>query len=104
MELVMKNLDTLDAKQVPRRKLLIGAIAVGSAPLLAATGAQANVKLPKSAVKFTTVASNGRNCASCKLFQAPSSCTFVEGATDPNGTCWIWQSKSASPEHVASNS
>lgn len=100
----MKNLDTLDATRVSRRKLLVAAIAAGSAPLLATTGAQANVKLSKSAVKFTAVASNGKNCGSCKLFRAPSSCTFVEGVTDPNGTCWIWQSKIADQEHVASNS
>lgn len=99
----MKNLETPDTTQVSRRKLLVGAIAASAAPLLAVPGAHANVKLSKSAVKFIAVAGNGKTCGSCKLFQAPASCAFVEGVTDPNGTCWIWQGKPADPEHVASN-
>jgi hypothetical protein len=92
MELPMDKTLTLDSTQVSRRKLLVGGLAAGSATLLAATGAQAKVKLSKDSVKYTASASGGKNCGSCKLFRGPSSCVFVEGTTESNGACWIWQS------------
>ncbi|MCW2273137.1 hypothetical protein GJ654_03390 [Rhodoblastus acidophilus] len=91
----MTKLRTDGCPQISRRMLLVGGVAAGSAPLLAATDANANVKLSKAAVRFRTVAQDGKTCGACKLYRDPSSCTFVEGVTDPSCTCWIWRAKTA---------
>ncbi|MCW2283273.1 hypothetical protein M2323_001042 [Rhodoblastus acidophilus] len=84
------------SKGVSRRLLLTGGVAAGSAGLLAATGAQAQVKVPKSAVRFSSAATiAGHTCGGCKSFQAPSACLFVEGKTSPDCSCWIWRGKTA---------
>ena len=91
----MKKLHPPGPTQFSRRMLLAGGVAAGSASLLAATNANAKVKLSKESVKFSEAASNGHNCGSCKLFLAPSDCRFVRGPTSANCSCWIWQSKNA---------
>jgi secreted PhoX family phosphatase len=91
----MKTIHTLGSTQVSRRSLLIGGAAAGSASLLTASAANANVKVSKAAVRFSAVSTNGKNCSSCKLFVPSSSCMFVEGPTTPDGYCWIWRSKNA---------
>jgi hypothetical protein len=91
----MMNIHTLGSTPVSRRLLFIGGVAAGSAPLLQTSAANANVKVAKTAVRFSAVSTNGRNCGSCKLFVPPSSCMFVEGPTLPDGYCWIWSSKNA---------
>jgi hypothetical protein len=88
----MKNFNASNSTQISRRKLLVGGVAAGSATLLAATDANATVKLPKSAVRFSK-ATNGHNCGSCKLFVGPADCMFVQGPTPPEGSCWIWRAK-----------
>jgi hypothetical protein len=84
-----------NSTQISRRMLLAGGVAAGSATLLAATDANAKVKLTKDSVKFATTATNGHNCGSCKLFLAPSDCMFVQGGTSATCSCWIWQGKTA---------
>jgi hypothetical protein len=92
----MKTIHALGSTQVSRRTLLIGGVAASSASLLAASEANANVKVSKASVRFSSVSTTtGRNCGSCKLFLAPSDCRFVEGPTSPEGYCWIWSSKNA---------
>ena len=88
----MTTTHTRNAK-VSRRAVLIGGVAAGA--LLPVDEAGARVKLSKSAVHFSAPSADGRDCRSCKLFVAPASCMFVEGATEPNGYCWIWSRKSA---------
>ena len=90
----MKDVD--HSKQISRRMLLTGGVVAGSAALLAATDANANVKISKSAVRFSSVATvAGHNCGGCKAFHAPSECMFVQGATSPDCSCWIWRGKTA---------
>jgi hypothetical protein len=91
---IMTKPQTLGSTPISRRMLLAGGVAAGSASMLAATNAHATVKVPKEAVKFSTVASNGHNCGSCKQFLAPSDCRFVKGPVAVDCSCWIWQSKS----------
>lgn len=79
--------------KVSRRALVVGGVAATS--LLPAGEASANIKLSKSAVHFGAPSADGKDCRSCKLFLAPASCMFVEGATEPSGYCWIWSRKSA---------
>lgn len=90
----MKGVDP--SKGVSRRMLLARGVAAGSATLLAATGAQAHVKVPKSAVRFSSSATaSGHTCGGCKAFLAPSACMFVQGATSSDCSCWIWRGKTA---------
>jgi len=91
---IMTKPNTLRSAPISRRLLLAGGVAAGSATVLAASNAHATVKVPKEAVKFSTMASNGHTCGSCKQFLAPSDCRFVQGPTGPDCSCWIWQGKS----------
>ncbi|MCW2273893.1 hypothetical protein M2321_001467 [Rhodoblastus acidophilus] len=76
-----------------RRAWLIGGISAGWASALLVGEAGARAKLSKEAVRFSAAATDGKTCRSCALFVEPSSCTFVEGTIDPNGSCWIWRAK-----------
>ncbi len=89
----MKNSNKIGSALISRRTLFSGGAVAGAALLLPATEANATVKLSKDSVKFQTVASNGHNCGSCKLFLAPSDCTFVQGPISSDCSCWIWRNK-----------
>jgi hypothetical protein len=94
-EEIMADASNLRSATISRRKLLIGGIVAGAAPSLLATKASALTKVPATAVHFTTVASNDRNCGACKHFMAPSSCRFVDATVSAGCSCWIWTSKAA---------
>jgi hypothetical protein len=92
----MGNLHNSGSDGISRRLLLAGGVAAGTATVLAATAADATVRLSKDAVKFASAATvAGHNCGSCRQFLAPSDCRFVQGKTTANGSCWIWQGKGA---------
>lgn len=78
---------------ISRRTILAGGVAAGSASVLAATGAKAMVKVSRASVGYKTVATAGHKCGGCKLFEAPSSCRFVEGTISPDCSCRIWLNK-----------
>ncbi len=89
----MKNSNEIGSNSISRRTLLAGSVAAGSAALLPATNANATIKVTQASVKFQSVATNGHNCGSCKLFMAPSDCMFVQGPVTSDCSCWIWRSK-----------
>ena len=91
----MKNVDSLISTKISRRTLLAGVGVAGSATLLTVKAAHATVKVPKSAARFSSVASNGHACGGCKNFLPPSACIFVEGKTAPDCSCWIWRGETA---------
>ena len=91
----MKMLRSLNSTQVSRRVFFTGGIVAGAASLLAATDASANVMVSKASVRYAETSKDGHNCGSCKLFSASSRCLFVDGSTSPEGSCWIWRSKTA---------
>ena len=91
----MKKIQARDSAQVSRRMLLVGGVAAGAASLLTESNANATARVSKDAVRFTSVSTSDKNCRSCKLFRAPSSCVFVEGPTSPDGYCWIWRGRNA---------
>ena len=94
-ETIMKNSSKIGSAEISRRRLLVGGVAVGVAPLLPATVAGATVKVSQAAVHFRTAANTDRNCGACKQFLAPSSCRFVEGIISSDCSCWIWTGKIA---------
>jgi High potential iron-sulfur protein len=75
-----------------RRSLLQGAACgVGAATVLAMTMTAARAgKMPQSTVAYQGSPKDGKSCANCRLFQAPSTCKSVEGAVRANGWCRIW--------------
>jgi hypothetical protein len=79
--------------KISRRMMLAGGVAVGSASMVAATGAKAMIKVSQASVGYETGATAGHNCGACKLFEAPSSCRFVEGPISPDCSCRIWLNK-----------
>jgi len=73
--------------------MLAGGIAAGAASMMGATGAKAMIKVSQASVGYRTAAMEGHNCGVCKLFEAPSSCHFVQGSISPDCSCRIWLSK-----------
>ena len=49
--------------------------------------AYAQQKTAKDAVKYQESPKDGQKCADCNFFQAPGSCTVVDGTISPNGWC-----------------
>lgn len=79
---------------VSRRSLLRGvAVAAGSAAFLAATVEPAAAKMTQQAAGYQDKPSGDQTCASCALFQAPASCTLVDGTISPNGWCRFYRKK-----------
>jgi hypothetical protein len=76
-----------------RRGLLAAGAALGVAPILAATSANASPKVSKASVGFIETARNDHNCGTCRLFREPSSCLDVEGVIGKDCGCKIWLPK-----------
>ena len=51
-------------------------------------------KTAKDAVKYQESPKDGQKCADCNFFQAPGSCTVVDGTISPNGWCMLYSKKS----------
>lgn len=89
--------DTKNPGALSRRGLLkASAYAAGAAAVLgmAATGAEAQVK--KAAQKdagYQDSPNAGKSCSTCRQFQAPSSCSVVEGTISGNGYCRLYAKK-----------
>lgn len=88
----------LHACPVSRRQMLRGtAIAAGAATLtaatLGATAARAQTKISQAQAAYQATPKNGQSCATCTLFQAPSSCSAVDGTISPAGWCKLYQKK-----------
>jgi hypothetical protein len=82
--------------KVSRRSLLRGALLLASGTLAAGViqvkPAFAQ-KTSKEAAKYQESPKDGQKCADCTFFQAPQSCTVVDGAISPNGWCMIFSKK-----------
>jgi High potential iron-sulfur protein len=86
--------------EVSRRNLLrdVTVIAGGAAVFAAgmtATCARADSgKVSQATAGYQATAKNGQQCDSCSLFQAPSSCSLVDGSVSPTGWCKFYAKKS----------
>lgn len=86
----------LEPKRFSRRSLLRGAgAAVGGVAILAGATMPAQAKMTQTAAGYQTSPKGGASCASCALFQAPSSCNLVDGTISPNGWCRFYSKKSS---------
>ena len=96
----------LEEKNMSRRDLLRGAMAVGFGMLVpsallgspSARAAEPSVvattkKLTQVSVKYQQQPKGDQKCATCVQFVAPNSCNLVEGKINPEGWCVLWAKK-----------
>jgi hypothetical protein len=96
----------LEEKNLSRRELLRGAMAVGFGMLVpgallssrSAAGAEPSVvattkKLTQISVKYQQQPKGDQKCATCVQFVPPNACNLVEGNINPEGWCVLWAKK-----------
>ena len=82
---------------VSRRNVLRGATVVASGAALfvaAITTQRAEAKMAQTAAGYQTSPKDGKKCADCALFIAPSSCRLIDGTVGPEGYCRFFVKKS----------
>jgi len=79
--------------EISRRSLMTGAAVAGSVPILGMSGGPAMAKVSQAAVAYQDKPKGDQNCATCSLFEPPSSCKTVDGTVSPDGWCRIWAKK-----------
>lgn len=81
-----------------RQMLRSTAMAAGGAALVTAAlnapAARAQTKVSQADAGYQATPKNGQSCASCALFQPPSSCSAVDGTISAAGWCKLYQKKS----------
>ena len=95
----------MEEKNLSRRELLRGAVAVGfgmlaPSALLGSVSARAEPsvvattkKLTQISVKYQQQPKGDQKCATCVQFVPPNSCNLVEGNINPEGWCVLWAKK-----------
>ena len=86
-----------ESADVSRRNLLRGAtLAAGGAAFLAATmtAQRAEAKMAQTAAGYQATPKDGKRCADCAVFVAPSSCRLVDGTISSDGYCRFFVKKS----------
>ena len=78
-----------------RRSLMAGAAIAGSVPVLGLSVRPAMAKISQASVAYQDKPKGEQSCASCSLFEPPSSCKTVDGTVSPDGWCRIWAKKRA---------
>jgi hypothetical protein len=82
-----------------RRTILLQSVAciAGTAALIGTARNAKAAKMPQTspAVGYQTTPKDSHQCDGCMLFQAPSSCQFVDGVISPSGWCKLWAKKAA---------
>ena len=79
---------------ISRRVVLI--VGAGAAPFLMRTRkANAEAKVPQSAVHYQPSPKDGKDCDDCANFVSPSGCKLVDGSISPKGWCRLWSKKAA---------
>ena len=69
------------------RRMAIGAMAGGVSSTVLARSAQASDKMTKTRAEYQDKPNGIYSCATCTLFEKPSSCKVVEGEVSPDGWC-----------------
>lgn len=84
-----------DPNKFSRRQVLGAAAGVTIAGAISAVPPAHAAKVAPAAVKYQDTPKGESKCETCGLFQAPSSCTTVDGTISPNGWCMIYRKKPA---------
>ncbi|MGE5616807.1 MAG: high-potential iron-sulfur protein, partial [Bacillota bacterium] len=84
----MSEQPKLTRRNFCRAATLTGAaFAIGVIPLAHAQ------KASKEAMKYQDKPNNGQTCDKCQFFQAPKSCSIVDGDISPKGWCTAFTAK-----------
>ena len=82
--------------KLSRRSMLRGAVLLASGTLAAGViqvkPAYAQ-KAAKDAMKYQDSPKDGQKCSDCVYFQAPSSCSVVDGTISADGWCLLYNKK-----------
>jgi hypothetical protein len=80
-----------------RRSLLrnigIGGTALAGATMTSVRESVAAGKIPKGQARYQANPNDGRQCAGCTHFTAPSTCDVVDGDVSPQGWCQFYGQK-----------
>jgi hypothetical protein len=87
----MRN-DTHTLKISRRSAMQALSFAVVTVPMMLTTR-PALAKMSQESAAYQNSPKENQNCANCKLFVPPSSCTLVEGLISPQGWCKFWVGK-----------
>ena len=82
-------------KNEPSRRTVLFtsvACAAGATALLGSLRPAA-AKMAQAGVAYQESPKGDQQCSTCSLFQAPSSCTLVDGTISPSGWCKFWVKK-----------
>ena len=94
-----KSADSVSISSPSRRELFrSAAVAACGATLISgamiASHAEAQTgKMSQAAAAYQPTPKNGQSCASCALFQAPTSCKLVDGTISAAGWCKFYAKK-----------
>lgn len=81
---------------ISRRVLFRNAAAtIGGLAVLISTGMPAEAKMTQQAAKYQATPKNGQSCVTCALFNAPASCTLIDGVISPAGWCNFYSKKAS---------
>ena len=76
---------------VSRRGFLrCSALALGGIGLAGVGASEASAKIAPTLIGYQPTPKDGKDCAGCKLFEAPHGCKSVDGLISPSGWCKIW--------------
>jgi hypothetical protein len=83
------------AAPLSRRTLFRNAAALaGGLAVLIGSAMPALAKMAQAAAGYQATTKGDQNCAGCALFQAPGSCTLIDGAISPTGWCKFFSKRS----------
>jgi hypothetical protein len=90
----MTDTSRVQSSGLSRRTTLLRSVAcaAGAAASLLPVR-QAAAKMAQTAVAYQATPKGDQQCGNCSLFQAPSSCTLVDGTISPSGWCKFWVKK-----------
>jgi High potential iron-sulfur protein len=79
---------------ITRRTIITQALGcVAGMGALAASVKEAAAKMSQASVQYQDTPKGDQQCSNCSLFQAPNSCTLVDGNISPSGWCKFWVKK-----------
>ncbi|HWY60522.1 MAG TPA: hypothetical protein VNW15_01345 [Rhizomicrobium sp.] len=87
---------TTNKGAISRRMLFRhAATTIGGLAALLGTGLPAQAKMSLQAAGYQATPKGDQNCAGCTLFNAPASCTLIDGAVAPSGWCRFYAKKAS---------
>jgi hypothetical protein len=80
-------------KGLSRRVVIHAAWLLAGGAAAAPTVATATAKVSQKEASYQASPNGNARCANCRQFQAPASCTLVDGAINPTGWCTFFAAR-----------